>query len=80
MPQYPGICAYFNFFALLRRQQSMRIHRLQPDALRRRLSSGPRLIRPVGGWRNATSFVPYFFPSSPADRQFGSGFSPYQIF
>lgn len=77
MPQYPGICAYINFIALFGGSNPCPSSGFSPmpyaDAFQ---VIGTTFGQPAVG---ATKIVaPYFFPSSPVDRQFGSGFSPYQ--
>lgn len=78
MPQYPGLCGYFNFFAAVGASLPCPSSGYSPapyaDAYQVTNASFEQAAL------GATHIVsPYLFPSSPTDRAFGSGFSPYQI-
>ncbi len=78
MPQYSGICAYFNTLALFGYSTPCPSTGYSPmpyaDAYQ---VVNAHFGQPASGAPNIVS--PYFFPSSPTDRDFGSGFSPYQV-
>ena len=78
MPQYPGVCAYINLYALFGISTPCPSTGYSPmpyaDAYQ---VVGAHFGQAATGSPNIVA--PYLFPSSPTDRAFGSGFSPYQV-
>jgi Carboxypeptidase regulatory-like domain/TonB dependent receptor/TonB-dependent Receptor Plug Domain len=78
MPQYAGVCAYINLYALFGDSTPCPSTGYSPmpyaDAYQ---VTNAHFGQAAAGATNIVS--PYLFPSSPTDRAFGSGFSPYQV-
>ena len=78
MQQYPGICAYINLYALFGISTPCPSTGYSPmpyaDAYQ---VIGANFGQAATGAPHIVA--PYLFPSSPTDRAFGSGFSPYQV-
>ncbi len=77
MRQYPGLCAYINFYAFLGYSNPCASSGYSPMPY----ADAFQVVHASFGQpaANAAGIIaPYFFPSSPAGREFGSGFSPYQ--
>lgn len=77
MPQYPGICAYMNLYALFGASLPCSSTGDSPFPYK----DAYQVVNATFGQSaiGATNIVkPYLFPSSPTNRAFGSGFSPYQ--
>ena len=78
MPQYPGVCAYINLYALFGISTPCPSTGYSPmpyaDAYQ---VVGAHFGQAATG--SPDIVAPYLFPSSPTDRAFGSGFSPYQV-
>jgi len=78
MPAYAGMCAYYNLYNLLG---------ASPPCASTGYSPAPyydaqQIINAHFGQSALGSpkiVAPYFFPNTPTDRAFGSGFSPYQV-
>ena len=78
MPQYSGVCAYINLYALFGISTPCPSTGYSPmpyaDAYQ---VVGAHFGQAATG--SPDIVAPYLFPSSPTDRAFGSGFSPYQV-
>jgi len=78
MPQYAGWCAVFNLYALFGESNRCPTTGYSPQPF----YDSTQVVNARFGQSALGSpdiVAPYFFPSSPTDRAFGSGVSPYQV-